>query len=123
MRPFVLCSLRLQHLCQPMKFTVADLLDLLPLEEGLPQMKLESALGIADEADRQHLRIGLDGLERLGLISSDDGMVRRREAAGLIPARLRCSSKGFCFALRHVGEDDIYIRDNQLNLAWTGDRV
>jgi ribonuclease R len=106
-----------------MKFTVADLLDLLPLEEGLPQMKLESALGIADEADRQHLRIGLDGLERLGLISSDDGMVRRREAAGLIPARLRCSSKGFCFALRDDGEDDIYIRDNQLNHAWNGDRV
>ena len=38
-------------------------------------------------------------------------------------ARLRCSSKGFCFAIRHDGGDDIYIRDHQLNHAWNGDRV
>ena len=41
----------------------------------------------------------------------------------LIEARLRCSSKGFCFAIRDDGGDDIYIRDHQLNHAWHGDRV
>ena len=47
----------------------------------------------------------------------------RLETPELIPARLRCSSKGFCFALREDGGEDIYIRDHQLNHAWNGDRV
>merc|ERR1711965_1243625 len=32
-------------------------------------------------------------------------------------------AKGFCFAIRDDGGDDIYIRDHQLNHAWNGDRV
>ena len=49
--------------------------------------------------------------------------ISRVQDEGLIEARLRCSSKGFCFALREDGGEDIYIRDNQLNHAWNGDRV
>ena len=47
----------------------------------------------------------------------------RDRCEDLFDARLRCSSKGFCFAIRDDGGDDIYIRDHQLNHAWNGDRV
>ena len=113
--------------CQPalpsMKFTVADLLDQLPAQEALPLTKLEKALGISQKAEKQQLQIGLDGLSRLGLLEVSEAGVARREDPELIAARLRCSSKGFCFALREDGGEDIYIRDHQLNHAWNGDRV
>ena len=106
-----------------MKFTVADLLDQLPAQEALPLTKLEKALGISQKAEKQQLQIGLDGLSRLGLLEVSEAGVARREDPELIAARLRCSSKGFCFALREDGGEDIYIRDHQLNHAWNGDRV
>ncbi|MFM7635931.1 MAG: RNB domain-containing ribonuclease [Cyanobacteriota bacterium] len=106
-----------------MKFTVADLLDQLPPNEALPVAKLEKALGLTTKADREQLQIGVEGLTRLGLLDSTEAGLLRREDPDLIPARLRCSSKGFCFALREDGGEDIYIRDHQLNNAWNGDRV
>jgi ribonuclease R len=106
-----------------MKFTVADLLDQLPAVEALPISKLEKALGLTQKADKQHLQIGLEGLTKLGLLEVNEDGVTRRQDPELIPARLRCSSKGFCFALREDGGEDIYIRDHQLNHAWNGDRV
>ncbi|MDA1247250.1 MAG: RNB domain-containing ribonuclease [Cyanobacteria bacterium] len=106
-----------------MKFTVADLLDQLPAQEALPLTKLEKALGISQDDEKKHLQIGLDGLSRLGLLEVSEAGVVRREDPELIAARLRCSSKGFCFALREDGGEDIYIRDHQLNHAWNGDRV
>ena len=61
---------------------------------------------------------------KIGVIekTSDGGLTRPQES-DLIDARLRCSSKGFCFAIRDDGGEDIYIRDHQLNHAWNGDRV
>jgi ribonuclease R len=106
-----------------MKFTVAHLLDQLSSSETLPVARLEKALGLTAKADKQQLRIGLDALRRLELIEESDDGLRRQESEELIPARLRCSSKGFCFALREDGGEDIYIRDHQLNHAWNGDRV
>ncbi|MGC6483728.1 MAG: RNB domain-containing ribonuclease [Synechococcus sp.] len=53
----------------------------------------------------------------------DGGEVARGDGGDLIEGRLRCSSKGFCFAIREDGGEDIYIRDHQLNHAWNGDRV
>ncbi len=106
-----------------MKFTVAHLLDQLSSRETLPVARLEKALGLTAKADKQQLRIGLDALRRLELIEESDDGLRRQESEELIPARLRCSSKGFCFALREDGGEDIYIRDHQLNHAWNGDRV
>ncbi|MEB3235521.1 MAG: RNB domain-containing ribonuclease, partial [Cyanobacteriota bacterium] len=107
----------------PMKFTVADLLDQLPADESLPLGKLEKSLGLSSKGDKEQLRIGLDALCRLGLISLENETLQRLSNDALIPARLRCSSKGFCFALREDGGEDIYIRDHQLNHAWNGDRV
>ena len=57
------------------------------------------------------------------LTCQDDGELLRSPGGELVDARLRCSSKGFCFAIRDDGGDDIYIRDHQLNHAWNGDRV
>ncbi len=106
-----------------MKFTVAHLLDQLPASDALPVAKLEKALGLSLKPDKSQLRIALEGLSRLGvLVETEDGIQRRQDDT-LIEARLRCSSKGFCFALREDGGEDIYIRDHQLNHAWNGDRV
>ena len=106
-----------------MKFTVASLIDQLPAAEQLSISKLEKALGISAKADKELLRIGLSALVKAGVLAEDDNGISRVEDEGLIEARLRCSSKGFCFALRDDGGEDIYIRDNQLNHAWNGDRV
>ena len=107
-----------------MKFTVADLLDQVPTEGSLESTKLEKILRLTNRAEKQSLALALQGLQRLGILDLDDqGSVSRGLADDLVEARLRCSSKGFCFAIRDDGEDDIYIRDHQLNHAWNGDRV
>ncbi|HBH72738.1 MAG TPA: organic colvent ABC transporter permease, partial [Synechococcales bacterium UBA10510] len=82
-----------------MKFTVADLLDQLPLNEALPIAQLEKALSLSATVDKQQLRIGIHGLIKLGLLDDTEAGLLRLETPELIPARLRCSSKGFCFAL------------------------
>jgi ribonuclease R len=106
-----------------MKFTVAHLLEQLPAADALPVAKLEKALGLSLKPDQSQLRIALEGLSRLGvLVETEDGIQRRQDDT-LIEARLRCSSKGFCFALREDGGEDVYIREHQLNHAWNGDRV
>ena len=107
-----------------MKFSVADLLDQLSFDQPVPKSTLAKILKLTNKADKERLDLALDGLSKLGLLSrqDDDGVVRDR-CEDLFDARLRCSSKGFCFAIRDDGGDDIYIRDHQLNHAWNGDRV
>ena len=106
-----------------MKFTVADLIDQLPAQEQRSLSSLEKALGLGSKADQEQLRIALTALVRVGVLEETEAGISRIEDEGLIEARLRCSSKGFCFALREDGGEDIYIRDNQLNHAWNGYRV
>jgi len=106
-----------------MKFTVADLLDQLSITEPLPLSNLEKALALESEGERQQLRIGLDALTRLAVVAESEAGLQRLDHPDLVEARLRCSSKGFCFAIRDDGGEDIYIRDHQLNHAWNGDRV
>ena len=107
-----------------MKFTVADLLDQVPAEGSLEKAKLEKILRLTNRSEKQTLDLALHGLNRLGILNVDqEGGVSRGESNDLVEARLRCSSKGFCFAIRDDGGDDIYIRDHQLNHAWNGDRV
>ena len=106
-----------------MKFTVSDLLDQLSDSEPTPLAGLEKALGLSTDSEREQLRVGLEGLSRLAIVSEAETGLRRLPTPDLLPARLRCSSKGFCFALRDDGGEDIYIRDHQLNHAWNGDRV
>ena len=106
-----------------MKFTVAALIDQLPDQEPLSLSKLEKGLGLGAKAEKEQLRIALDALVKVGVLHESDDGISRVADEGLIEARLRCSSKGFCFALRDDGGEDIYIRDHQLNHAWNGDRV
>ena len=107
-----------------MKFSVADLLDHLPVSGSLETAKLEKILRLSNRAEKEGLSLALQSLNKLGLLHlGDDGAVCRGDDSGLIEGRLRCSSKGFCFAIREDGGEDIYIRDHQLNHAWNGDRV
>ena len=107
-----------------MKFTVADLLDQVPDEGNLEIAKLEKILRLTNRSEKQSLELAVQGLTRLGILDVDsDRGISRGTAVDLVEARLRCSSKGFCFAIRDDGGDDIYIRDHQLNHAWNGDRV
>ena len=108
-----------------MKFTVADLLDQLQTSEGQEVAKLEKAFKFTSKADQHALEMALTALQRLGILNrhAESGLLTRQQDHGLVEACLRCSSKGFCFAIREDGGEDIYIRDHQLNHAWNGDRV
>ena len=107
-----------------MKFTVADLLDQVPAEGNLEIAKLEKILRLTNRSEKQSLGLAVQGLTRLGILDlASDGSICRGAADDLVEARLRCSTKGFCFAIRDDGGDDIYIRDHHLNHAWNGDRV
>jgi len=107
-----------------MKFTVADLLDQLSTEHSSEPDQLAKILKLSNKADKASLDLAVSSLVKIGVIeqSSEGGLTRPQES-DLIDARLRCSSKGFCFAIRDDGGEDIYIRDHQLNHAWNGDRV
>ena len=82
-----------------MKFTVADLLDQLPPTGGLEIKKLEKILKLTTKADRDGLETALQALLKLGIVNNEEaGAIKRSDDESLIEARLRCSSKGFCFA-------------------------
>ena len=107
-----------------MKFSVADLLDHLPAAGSLDKGKLEKILRLSNRAEKEALALALQSLEKLGIIQGiEEDEISRNSRDDLIEARLRCSSKGFCFAIREDGGEDVYIRDHQLNHAWNGDRV
>ncbi len=104
--------------------SVEKILDQIPQDSSIEIKKLEKILKLTKKADRINLEIALKALFKLGIIlECDKGMVTLSEDNSLIKARLRCSSKGYCFAIRDDNEDDIYIRDNNLNHAWNEDRV
>lgn len=107
-----------------MNFSIATLLTQFSEGKFVAPKQLEKKLGCEDEDKSRKLQIVLDALERLGLLTKDRGKYRRNEENEWVEARLRCSSKGFCFAIQDAEDaEDIYIREHQLNHAWNGDRV
>ena len=107
-----------------MKFNVADLIDQLNTDTPVEPATLAKTLKLTKKTDKHSLELALEALVRLQIIErNDESGLLRVDHEELIEARLRCSSKGFCFAIRDDGGDDIYIRDHQLNHAWNGDRV
>ena len=107
-----------------MKFTVADLLDQLSSNDSVETAVVAKILKLTNQSDKQSLDIAIDALSKMGVVTRGDGdVIALTRNDEFIDARLRCSSKGFCFAIRDDGGDDIYIRDHQLNHAWNGDRV
>ncbi|MBD2676883.1 MULTISPECIES: ribonuclease R family protein [Nostoc] len=107
-----------------MEFSIATLLANFTDDKLVARKVLEKKLGCEDEKSLQKLHIALDVLEKIGILVKERGKYRRVMEEGIIEAKLRCSSKGFCFAIQDVeGAEDIYIRESHLSNAWNGDRV
>ena len=105
-----------------MKFSVAKLLSQLHPDTPTTITQLQKKLSLSGTSEKTQLDIALAALKALGLLRHQDGRLYLQPHDHLVPARLRSSSKGFCFAVREGG-GDIYIRDQHLNHAWDGDRV
>jgi ribonuclease R len=107
-----------------MEFSIATLLANFTDDKLVARKVLEKKLGCEDEDSLQKLHIALEVLEKIGILIKERGKYRRVFEEGMIEAKLRCSSKGFCFAIQDVeGAEDIYIRESHLSNAWNGDRV
>ncbi len=107
-----------------MEFSIAELLVNLDNEKLVAPKTLEQKLECQVEGDVRKLQVALDALEKIGLVEKERGKYRRLSEDGIVEGKLRCSSKGFCFAIQDVEEaEDIYIRESHLNSAWNGDRV
>lgn len=107
-----------------MEFSIAELLANFTDDKLVAPKALEKKLECEDEASLRKLQIALDALEKIGILAKERGKYRRVTEDGIVEGKLRCSSKGFCFAIQDVeGSEDIYIRESQLNHAWNGDRV
>lgn len=107
-----------------MEFSIATLLSNFSDDKLVAPKVLEKKLGCTDEACLEKLQIALDALEKIGVLVKERGRYRRVYEEDVVEAKLRCSSKGFCFAIQDVeGADDIYIQKSHLSTAWNGDRV
>ncbi|OAB61916.1 iron ABC transporter substrate-binding protein [Leptolyngbya valderiana BDU 20041] len=107
-----------------MNFSIATLLSNFPDDKSVAPKVLEKKLDCEATPDLQKLHIVLDALERSGILMKDRGRYRRDDREELVEAKLRCSSKGFCFAIQDAeGAEDIYVRESYLSTAWNGDRV
>jgi ribonuclease R len=107
-----------------MQFSIAEVLAYLSHDKYVAPKTLEQKLDCQDDSGQRHLQVALDGLEKIGVVEKERGKYRRVTEDDVVEGRLRCSSKGFCFAIQDLeGADDIYVRESQLNSAWNGDRV
>ena len=105
-------------------FSTSSIIDNLKQEEGLEYKKLCRLLKLTKKTDKDKLNIALVALEKLEIINKnkDNEYSKVKESKHLI-AKIRCSSKGFCFAVRENCKEDIYIKENLLNCALNGDKV
>ena len=107
-----------------MEFSIATLLAQFVDDKLVAGKNLEKKLGCEDEESIQKLQITLDALERIDVLIKERGKYRRVYEDNVVEAKLRCSSKGFCFAIQdEESADDIYVRESHLSNAWNGDRV
>ncbi|MGV2827243.1 ribonuclease R family protein [Myxosarcina sp. GI1(2024)] len=107
-----------------MEFSIATLLAQFVDDKLVAKKNLEKKLGCEDEIDFEKLQIVLDVLEKVGILVKERGKYRRIYDDDVVEAKLRCSSKGFCFAIQdEENADDIYVKESHLSNAWNGDRV
>lgn len=107
-----------------MEFSIATLLSSFTDDKLVAPKVLEKKLGCNDDDSVRKLQIALDALEKIGILVKERGRYRRVYEEDVVEAKLRCSSKGFCFAIQDAEEaEDIYIRESHLSNAWNGDRV
>ncbi|BAW97315.1 exoribonuclease [[Synechococcus] sp. NIES-970] len=107
-----------------MDFSIATLLSFFTDDKLVAGKFLEKKLECHSEEDAEQLQIILDALERAEILAKERGKYRRVPETDVVEAKLRCSSKGFCFAIQDSEDaEDIYIRESYLSNAWNGDRV
>jgi ribonuclease R len=107
-----------------MEFSIATLLSHVSPDKLVTSKVLEKKLGCETSSSVEQLDLALELLEKIGILSREKGKFRREITEHIVEAKLRCSSKGFCFAIQDAeGADDIYIRESHLSNAWNGDRV
>ncbi len=107
-----------------MEFSIATILSHLSADKLVPGKVLEKKLGCEEPEELEKLQIALDVLEKVGVVTREFGKYRRVIEEDVVEAKLRCSSKGFCFAIQDEEDaDDIYIRESHLSNAWNSDRV
>ncbi len=107
-----------------MNFSIATLLANFTDDKLVAPKALEKKLNCEGDESARKLQIALDALEKIEILSKERGRYRRNVQEDLIEGKLRCSSKGFCFAIQSdETSEDIYIRESQLNTAWNGDYV
>jgi ribonuclease R len=107
-----------------MEFSIATLLSHVSHEKLVTPKILEKKLGCETPSSVEQLELALELLEKIGIIAKEKGKFRRELMDQIVEAKLRCSSKGFCFAIQDEEiADDIYIRESHLSNAWNGDRV
>ena len=105
-------------------FTTSSIIDNLNQSEGLEYKKLCRSLKLTKKSDKDKLDIALTALEKLEIINkNEDNEYFCTKDSDHIVAKIRCSSKGYCFAVREKNKEDIYIKENLLNYAWNGDKV
>ncbi len=104
--------------------TVLKILENLEREDGLEITKLEKSLKLTKKLDRDNLRIAINALTKLGIVNNiNNEKLDINPEIEIIKGKLRCSSKGYCFVVREDQDEDIYIREANLNNAWHGDSV
>ncbi|WP_310410013.1 ribonuclease R [Chamaesiphon sp. OTE_8_metabat_110] len=107
-----------------MEFSIATLLSHVSPEKLVTPKILEKKLGCETPSSVAQLDLALELLEKIGILVKEKGKFRRELTERIVEAKLRCSSKGFCFAIQDSeSADDIYIRESHLSNAWNGDRV
>jgi ribonuclease R len=107
-----------------MEFSISALLSNFAEDKLVAPKAVEKKLDCELPESLQQLEIALNALEKIGILEKERGKYRRVMEEGVIEGKLRCSSKGFCFAIQEGEEtEDIYIRESQLHSAWNGDRV
>lgn len=107
-----------------MEFSIAALLANFTEDKLVAPKALEKKLDCNDATSQLKLQIALEALEKIGILVKDKGRYRRITEDDVVEAKLRCSSKGFCFAIQDAeGSEDVYVRESHLSTAWNGDRV
>ena len=105
-------------------FYTSSILDNLKNDEKIEFKRLCRLLKLSKKTEKLKLEIALNALEKLEIIERNDNEDSiNLKTQNHIKARIRCSSKGYCFAVREDSTEDIYIKENLLNYAWNGDKV
>ncbi len=105
-------------------FNTSIIIDNIKKDESIEYKKLCKLLKISKKADKDKLDIALNALEKLEIIRKNNkNEFENIKDINHVSAKIRCSSKGYCFAVRDNSSEDIYIKENLLNYAWNGDKV